>query len=114
MAGCFGNSVEDKYRERELDRHLDSQAEADDRDERIAEIAEDIEADERLLADLLCTNNNNSQFIYNIFHAFNEYKKVPVSHSQYHDFGIDIVGIIREYIELVAKQHAEHLYDKDN
>jgi len=114
MAGCFGNSAEDRYRERELNRYLDSQDEADDRDERIAELAEEIEADERLLADLLCTNNNNSQFIYNIFQAFNNYRSSPLSHSQYHDFGIDIVGIMREYIDLVAKQHAEHLYEKDN
>jgi len=114
MAGCFGNSAEDRYRERELDSYLDSTDIAADRANDIAELAEEIEADDRLLADLLCTNNNNSQFIYNIFHAFNEYRSSPVSHSQYHDFGIDIVGIMREYIELVAKKHAEHIYDKDN
>jgi len=114
MAGCFGNSVEDKYRERELDRYLDSTDIAADRASDIAELADDIEADERLLADLLCTNNNNSQFIYNIFKAFNDYRTIPLSESGVADFGIDIIGIIREYIELVAKQHAEHLYDKDN
>ena len=114
MAGCFGNSAEDKYRERELDRHLDSQAEADDRDECIAELAEDIAADERLLADLLCTNNNNSQFISDVFAAFNVYRNTPWSARGNQDFGIGVIGIMRDYIELVAKQHAEHIYSQDN
>lgn len=104
MAGCFGNSEEDRYRERELD----------DRANDIAEIAENIEADERLLSDLLCTNNNNSQFICDVFNAFNEYKTSKVGATQHHDFGIDVIGILRDYIDLVAKQHAKHIYDKDN
>ena len=46
MAGCFGNSAEDRYRERELDRYLDSQ-EDDDREEKDFE-SRLSEADEKM------------------------------------------------------------------
>ena len=113
MAGCFGNSAEDRFRERQLDLYLDSQAEADNHAERIVYLAEDIAADNHLLDDLLCTNNNNSQFISDVFAAFNEYRNAPFCNSGFHDLGISVVHILREYIELVSKQHAEHIYNKD-
>ena len=41
MAGCFGNSTEDKMRERELYRYLDSMSDDSKRDERVEELAND-------------------------------------------------------------------------
>ena len=83
-------------------------------DENIDDLMWSIKFDTRLLDDLLCTNNNYSQFISDIFAAFNDYIKAPADETQYHDFGIDAIGIIRAYIELVAKQYAEHIYSERN
>lgn len=41
MAGCFGNSKEDRYFERQLDRYLDEQSRFDDVDENGDQIEED-------------------------------------------------------------------------
>jgi len=114
MAGCYGNSKEDRAREQELHRYLDKQCEHDGRDEWIEERKNELLKDEwsfkhSNIVEAMCNLPDYQEMTLTSFiGAYKDLPDNPVSRCTLADY---LVKVISDYLEDRAKKQAENDYD---